>query len=157
MVETPTTEVGDELVVDLLAGIDAAGGGAVLPGIVVAEGPQARDHGIDVGVVEDDDRGLAAEFEMRALDRLGRACSTFLPVATSPVIEIMLILRMVDQRVADALAAAEHDVDHALGQDVASSLASFSAVSGVCSDGLKTTVLPPAIAGASFQAIIISG
>jgi hypothetical protein len=35
--------------------------------------------------------------------------------------------------------------------------ASFSAVSGVCSDGLKTTVLPPPMAGASFHAIIISG
>ena len=32
-----------------------------------------------------------------------------------------------------------------------------NAVSGVCSDGLKTTVLPPPSAGASFQAIIISG
>ena len=64
-------EVGDELVVDLLAGIDAAGGGAVLAGIVVAEGAQAGDHRVDVGVVEDDDRRLAAEFQMRALDRLG--------------------------------------------------------------------------------------
>ena len=36
-------------------------------------------------------------------------------------------------------------------------LASFSVVSGVCSDGLMTMVLPPAKAGASFQAAIISG
>ena len=32
-----------------------------------------------------------------------------------------------------------------------------SAVSGVCSEGFITTVLPPARAGASFQAIIIIG
>ncbi len=35
--------------------------------------------------------------------------------------------------------------------------ASFSAVSGVCSDGLMTTVLPAAMAGAIFHAAIISG
>jgi hypothetical protein len=33
----------------------------------------------------------------------------------------------------------------------------LSAVSGVCSEGLNTTVLPPPMAGASFQAIIIRG
>ena len=43
------------------------------------------------------------------------------------------------------------------GSSSASSGASISAVSGVCSDGLSTTVLPAAIAGASFQAAIISG
>ena len=52
------------------------------------------------------------------LTDLAAACSTFLPVATSPVIEIMVIFGVVDQRVADALAAPEHDVDHAFGQDV---------------------------------------
>ena len=65
-------EVGDELVVDLAIGIDAAGGGAVLAGIVIAEGADAGDGRVDIGIVEDDDRGLAAEFQMRALDRLGR-------------------------------------------------------------------------------------
>jgi hypothetical protein len=37
------------------------------------------------------------------------------------------------------------------------SSASFSAVSGVISEGLITTQLPAASAGASFQAAIISG
>ena len=36
-------------------------------------------------------------------------------------------------------------------------LASFNVVSGVCSDGLSTMVLPPANAGASFQVAIIKG
>jgi hypothetical protein len=35
--------------------------------------------------------------------------------------------------------------------------ASASVVSGVCSEGLSTTVLPAARAGASFQAAIIRG
>ena len=64
-------EVGDEPLVDAVGGVDAAGGGAVLAGVVVAEGAQALDHGVEVGVVEDDDRGLAAELEMGALDAGG--------------------------------------------------------------------------------------
>ena len=43
------------------------------------------------------------------------------------------------------------------GNSSASSVASFRALSGVCSEGLSTTVLPPASAGASFHAAIISG
>ena len=43
------------------------------------------------------------------------------------------------------------------GKIGAISSASFSAVSGVCSEGLSTTVLPAASTGAIFQAAIISG
>ena len=43
------------------------------------------------------------------------------------------------------------------GKQLGEQLASFSAVSGVCSEGLSTTVLPAASAGANFQAAIISG
>ena len=43
------------------------------------------------------------------------------------------------------------------GNSSASSVASLSVVSGVCSDGFSTTVLPPASAGDSFHAAIISG
>ena len=63
-------QVGDELVVDLGTGIDAARRGAVLAGIVETEGAHAADHGFEIGVVEDDHRRLAAELEMRALDAL---------------------------------------------------------------------------------------
>ncbi|MCY1375630.1 hypothetical protein D9M69_630590 [compost metagenome] len=43
------------------------------------------------------------------------------------------------------------------GNSSAMSSASLRAVSGVCSEGLSTTVLPAASAGPSFQAAIISG
>ena len=43
------------------------------------------------------------------------------------------------------------------GNSSAQMVASLSAVSGVCSEGLSTTVLPAASAGASFHAAIISG
>ena len=39
----------------------------------------------------------------------------------------------------------------------ATSSANFSVVSGVCSDGLMTSVLPAARMGAIFQAAISSG
>ena len=43
------------------------------------------------------------------------------------------------------------------GRISAASSASRSVVSGVISDGLRTTTLPPASAGAIFQMAIISG
>ncbi len=43
------------------------------------------------------------------------------------------------------------------GSSSASSVASRRVVNGVCSDGLSTTVLPAASAGASFHAAIMSG
>ncbi len=61
-------QVGDEIVVDFLAGVEAAGGGAVLSGIVEAEGLDAFDDGGDIGIVENHDGGLAAQFQMGALD-----------------------------------------------------------------------------------------
>ncbi len=53
--------------------------------------------------------------------------------------------------------AAADDVDGPLGENLDSNSASFSTVNGVCSDGLRTTVLPAASAGASFHAAIIKG
>ncbi len=44
-----------------------------------------------------------------------------------------------------------------LGKSSARSSASFKAVSGVCSEGLSTTVLPAASAGPNFHAAIIKG
>jgi hypothetical protein len=43
------------------------------------------------------------------------------------------------------------------GSSSASAAASLSSVSGVSSEGFSTSVLPAAIAGAIFQAAIISG
>ncbi len=43
------------------------------------------------------------------------------------------------------------------GKISASNSPSFNAVSGVCSEGFSTTVLPAASAGPSFHAAIISG
>ena len=66
-------ERGDEVVVDPRAREHARRGGAVLAGVEVAGDGDALDGGLDVGVVEDDDRGLAAELEVHALDVVRRA------------------------------------------------------------------------------------
>ena len=83
-------QVGDQIVVDLLAGIDAAGGGAVLAGIVVAEGlarrrpptPRSASSKTITGALPPSSRCVR-------LSVAEAACSTFLPVAMSPVSETM--------------------------------------------------------------------
>src|ERR1700730_9802642 len=56
-------EIGNEFVVDLGAGVDAARRRAVLAGVVEAERAYSGDDRIEVRIIEHDDRGLAAEFE----------------------------------------------------------------------------------------------
>ena len=66
-------EARHEVVVDAPVRVDAAGGGAVLPGVVEAEAAHALGHEVEVGVVEHDHRRLAAELEVGALEgRRGR-------------------------------------------------------------------------------------
>ena len=50
-----------ELVVDLRPGDDAGRGRAILAGVPVAPQLDRLGDGVEVGVVEDDDRGLATE------------------------------------------------------------------------------------------------
>ncbi|GFJ91495.1 hypothetical protein Prum_051370 [Phytohabitans rumicis] len=63
---------------------------------------------------------------------------------------------MRDQGAAGVAVAADH-VEHARGRCSAAISASISEESGVVSDGLSTTVLPAASAGAIFQTAIMSG
>ena len=60
---------------------------------------------------------------MRALDRLRRGgCSTFLPVATSPVSEIIATFGWLISALPTRLAAPEDDIDDAFGKDVGDEL-----------------------------------
>jgi hypothetical protein len=141
-----------------MPGIDAAGGGAVLPGVVDSRRCAAPRPRASISASSNTMTGaLPPSSRWVRLTVLAAASSIFLPVATSPVSEIMSTAGMVDQRNCRPSRRARDDVDHAFGQHLGQDPASFSAVSGVCSLGLNTTVLPPPMAGASFQAIIISG
>ncbi len=111
-------EIGHQLVVDLGAGIDAAGGGAILTGIVVAKGLEALDDRCDIGVVVDDDRSLAAQFEMGALHRLCGGLEDLLAGRDITRDRDHVDLGVVDQRVPNAVATAKDHVDHALGQNI---------------------------------------
>ena len=86
-------ERGDELVVDRGPGDHAAGRGAVLAGVPVARALEGLGRELDVGVVEHDDRRLAAELEVEPLDgarRRARRCACRSTV--SPVIETIRTL-----------------------------------------------------------------
>ncbi|MDT4859493.1 hypothetical protein FQZ97_940030 [compost metagenome] len=109
-------QVGHEVVVDLLAGIDAAGGGAVLPGVVEAEGADAGHHVSEVGIVEDDHRRLAAQFHMGAFHAFRGATDDGLAGAHRAGQRHHAHQRMRHQRAAHAGATAEHDVHHARRQ-----------------------------------------
>ncbi len=63
---------------------------------------------------------------------------------------------MLDHRTAGVAVAAD-DVEDALGQELPDDLAISTVDAGVVSDGLMTTVLPAASAGANFQTAIIIG
>ena len=70
------------------------------------------------------------------------ACSIFLPVATSPVSEIMSTPLWVTSAFPTVSPRPVMILTTPLGSSSASMCANLSAVSGVCSAGLKTTVLP---------------
>ncbi len=58
----------DETVVYAGLHIDAVGGDATLPAIAELGDHRGLDRGVEIGVVEDDERGIAAELQAEALD-----------------------------------------------------------------------------------------
>jgi hypothetical protein len=115
-------QIGDDLLVDLGAGEDAARRRAVLAGVVVAEGAHALDHGVDVGVVVDDHRRLAAELEMRPLDRLGGRFEHAAPGRDVAGQRDHVDAGVRDQRRPHRLATSEHEVEHAGGEQLGDDL-----------------------------------
>ncbi len=96
----------------------AAGSGAVLTGVVVGSLGQGADERLDVGIVEDDDRRLAAQFEVHALEGVGRVPRDELAGVHVTGDRHHRHLGVTDQRVASGLSLAGHDVEHAVGEDV---------------------------------------
>ena len=80
----------DEAVVDALRHDQARGGRAALAGREEGAVGGALDRDLQIGVVEHDERVLAAHLELHLLHRRRRraACATLRPVATEPVNEI---------------------------------------------------------------------
>ena len=136
---------------------DAGGGRAVLAGVEVAGDRDALDGGLDVGVVEDHDRRLAAELEVHPLDLRARRwrpprrpARTDPVMATSSGVGCSTRRRPVSRSPVTTLSVPG-------GRNSEASSASRSVLSGVVSLGLRTTVLPAARAGPIFHTAISSG
>ena len=144
-------EPRDEAVVDGRTGDDARGRRAVLARVPVAPEADVLDRTLEVGVVEDDDRRLAAELEVEALDRVRGVAGDALARLGIAGDRHHGHGGMEHQRVADGLTGAGDDVEDAGRQDVGGDLRQHQGVSGVRIDGLRMTVLPAASAGPIFQ------
>ena len=96
---------GDELVEDAGLHEDAVGADAGLARVAELRRHRARDRLLEVGVIEDDERRVAAELERQLLDGVGatgdRGC---LPTSVDPV-NVSLRTRVIGgQHLADSLA-----------------------------------------------------
>ena len=111
-------QIGDQLVVDPLLGVDAAGGGAILPGVVEAEGADAGHHLLEVGIIQHDHRCLAAQLHVGALHGLGGNLDQLLAGGNGAGEGDHAHARVTDQRHANLTAATVDDVDHSRWQQL---------------------------------------
>ena len=124
------------------------------PDVPNADQTMPVDGEVEVGVVHDDDRVLAAELEVHVLERRPPPpSSTSTPVSREPVSVITRTSGWRTSRSPTVLAAAVDDVDDArrdarLGQQLDEALRERAACR---SAGLRTTVLPQTSAGTIFQ------
>ena len=149
-------EAVDDVVVDLAGGEHARRRGAVLAGVVVAGAGDRLEHRVEVDVVEDDDRRLAAELEVHALERLRGVLGDPLAGVDRAGERDDVDAVVLDDRGARVVAARD-DVQHALREDVGRELGHLQRVMGVVGAGLRTIVQPAASAGPIFHTAIISG
>ena len=118
-------------------GQHARGGGAVLPGVEVAGDGDRLGRGLEVGVVEDHDRRLAAELQVHPLDvaRGGRRRPPC-PARTEPVIATSCGIRC-STRARPVSRSPQTTLSTPAGSTSAASSASRSVVSGRGVAGLE--------------------
>lgn len=137
--------------------VEALGRRADLAGVEVGRprAPARRDLDVDLAghVGTDDERVLAAELEV---DPLGAAQRDPPPGRDRPGERDAVDALVADDRLAD-VSRSRKQRDHARREWLEALSASISVEIGVTSDGLQTTTLPAARAGASFQASSSSG
>ena len=127
------------------------------PVLISDAGDRPVDRGLEVGVVEHHERGLAAQFQVQALaGRARRRCCC--PTGVDPVNDTMLTSRWVTRRRRRLVPRPVTTLITPSGIPAAvAASANISEVSGVISAGLSTMVLPAATAGRIFHAAICSG
>ena len=102
-----------ELVVDAVLHIDAVGADAGLAGVAEFRDDGAGDGGFDVGIVEDEEGRVAAEFERDALHRSGALGGEFLADRGGAGEGELCDARVFGQHAADGFGVACDDVEHA--------------------------------------------
>ena len=139
-------ERGDEVVVDAGRGEHPGRRGAVLAGVEVAGDGDALGGGLEVGVVEHDDRRLAAELEVHALDVAWPPTpATSMPARTEPVIDTICGVGC-STSARPVSRSPQMTLKTPGGRNSAVDARPSAAVeTGVVSDGLSTTVLPAAM------------
>ena len=154
-------EGADEVVVDAVLDEEAVGRDARLAGVPELAHHRAGDRLGQVGVVEDDERRVAAELERDLLHLAGA-------LGHQELADLRRAgeAELADDRVGRHLAADRGCVGSVAGDDredaggtpaSSASAAIASAVSGVCSAGLSTIVQPTASAGADLRVGIAAG
>ena len=118
----------------------------------------AFDHAVEVGVLEDDERALAAELERQLLARARRRLADDASHLGRAGERDLVDAGMLDESLRRCAPSPVTTLSTPGGSPAScASSANSSAVSGVNSAGLSTTVLPAASAGAIFHASISSG
>ena len=147
-----------QLVVDRLVRDHAARRGAALAGGSERRPDDALDGQVEIRIVHDDDRVLAAELEVDVLEAVGAGLRDRDACLARAGERDDRDVRMPDERIADLSPAPVDDVDDAGGTPASiSSSTKRSPSAGVSVAGLKTTVLPQTSAGSIFQLGIAIG
>ncbi|MCY1403626.1 hypothetical protein D9M71_188140 [compost metagenome] len=105
-------QLGDQTIVNARLGIDPASCGAILAGVVIAITAHAFDNGLDIGIVADDYRRLAAKFQVGALEGLGGGLEDFLARDDIAGQRHHAHFRVADQVAPDALATATKNIQN---------------------------------------------
>ena len=152
-------EAVEEGVADAALDEDAGGVRADLAGGVEVAEHGAADRAVEVGVVEDEERRLAAELERhRASSRRRRRRRPCAPVGTEPVTRDLGDARGGRRARRRPAPPPWTTLKAPAGRPASARISpSFSAPSGVSSEGLKIIALPQASAGAAFQQAIWEG
>ena len=103
-----------ELVVDLLLHVDAVGAHAGLAAVAELARDRALDRGVEVGVVEDDQRRVPAELHAHLLDGVGARLEEELPTSVEPVNDSLRTRSLPVSSPPTSGAAGDH-IEYALG------------------------------------------
>ena len=133
------------------------------PAVPTAPNSDGAHGEVEVGVVEHDDRVVAAQLEQRAAEaRAPRPRATRRPMRQQPVAEISGRRRSASIALADVAAAADDEVEHAGAVVLAASprrrsSAPRSRTAASCCDGFQITLSPHTAAIIAFHAHTATG